>query len=46
MLGLCGSSGRSPEPHLHFRLQSRAGLGSPTIALSLQRLRALGIPAR
>lgn len=30
-LGLCGSSGRSPEPHLHFQLQSRAELGSPTL---------------
>ncbi len=31
VLGLCGSSGRSPEPHLHFQLQSSAELGSPTV---------------
>ncbi len=31
VLGLCGNSGRSPEPHLHFQLQSRAELGSPTV---------------
>lgn len=30
-LGLCGSSGRSPEPHLHFQLQSAAAPGSPTV---------------
>ena len=30
-LGLCGSSGRSPEPHLHFQLQASPQLGSPTI---------------
>lgn len=32
VLGLCGSSGRSPEPHLHFQLQASPQLGSPTIA--------------
>ena len=30
MLGLCGSSGRSPRPHLHFHLQGTAALGAPT----------------
>lgn len=27
----CGSSGRSPEPHLHFQLQSTPFIGSPTL---------------
>ncbi len=30
-LGLCGSSGRSPRPHLHFQLQATAELGAPTL---------------
>lgn len=30
-LGLCGNSGRSPEPHIHFQLQGSAQLGSPTL---------------
>jgi murein DD-endopeptidase MepM/ murein hydrolase activator NlpD len=31
VLGLCGSSGRSPRPHLHFHLQGTAELGAPTL---------------
>lgn len=31
LLGLCGSSGRSPRPHLHFQLQSSPQLGAPTL---------------
>lgn len=27
----CGSSGRSPEPHLHFQLQSTAFMDAPTL---------------
>ncbi|MCC6523991.1 MAG: urea transporter [Polyangiaceae bacterium] len=27
----CGSSGRSPVPHLHFQLQATPALGSPTL---------------
>jgi len=30
-LGLCGSSGRSPVPHLHFQLQASPHVGAPTI---------------
>jgi murein DD-endopeptidase MepM/ murein hydrolase activator NlpD/membrane protein implicated in regulation of membrane protease activity len=31
-IGRCGSSGRSPVPHLHFQVQRSRLLGSPTIA--------------
>jgi len=32
VIGLCGSSGRSPEPHLHFQLQTTPYIGSKTIS--------------
>jgi urea transporter len=31
LLGLCGSSGRSPQPHVHFHLQGTSALGAPTL---------------
>ncbi|MBY0426115.1 MAG: urea transporter, partial [Cytophagales bacterium] len=31
VLGTCGSSGRSPEPHVHFQLQATPYIGSPTL---------------
>lgn len=37
-LGLCGSSGRSPRPHLHFQLQSSDRVGAPTIESELHDL--------
>lgn len=34
-LGLCGSSGRSPRPHLHVQLQAGPEPGSPTLPFEL-----------
>lgn len=31
VIGSCGSSGRSPEPHLHFQLQATPFIGSKTL---------------
>ena len=31
VVGSCGSSGRSPRPHLHFQLQGAPALGAPTL---------------
>lgn len=33
VLGLCGSSGRSPIPHLHVQLQASAVVGAPTVPI-------------
>ncbi len=38
VLGLCGNSGRSPVPHLHFQLQATARLGAPTLAASFNEI--------
>lgn len=35
VLGECGNSGRSPQPHLHLQAQQDAMLGSPTIPFHL-----------
>jgi murein DD-endopeptidase MepM/ murein hydrolase activator NlpD len=35
VLAACGSSGRSPEPHLHFQVQAAPAIGSPTVAYPL-----------
>jgi urea transporter len=35
IVAACGSSGRSPEPHLHFQVQATSAIGSPTLAYPL-----------
>lgn len=35
VLGLCGSSGHSPQPHLHLQVQAVATVGAATLPLSL-----------
>jgi murein DD-endopeptidase MepM/ murein hydrolase activator NlpD len=37
-LGLCGNSGRSPTPHLHFQLQRSARPGDATVASELHEV--------
>jgi len=32
VLGSCGNSGRSPEPHIHFQLQTDPKVGAKTVA--------------
>lgn len=34
-IGLCGNSGRSPQPHIHLHLQTTAEPGSPTAPFHL-----------
>ncbi|HVT06360.1 MAG TPA: urea transporter [Polyangia bacterium] len=44
VLGLCGSSGRSPRPHLHFQLQASPVLGAPTIPCAFENAVATAPP--
>ncbi|OYU96067.1 MAG: hypothetical protein CFE21_06555 [Bacteroidetes bacterium B1(2017)] len=43
LLAACGSSGRSPEPHMHFQLQTTPTLGAKTLAYPLAYYLELGI---
>ncbi|MGI4741878.1 MAG: urea transporter [Janthinobacterium lividum] len=45
VLAACGSSGRSPEPHLHFQVQATPAIGSPTLAYPLAYFLASQPPA-
>jgi urea transporter len=42
----CGSSGRSPRPHLHFQAQASAALGAPTLDFRMVHYVAAGQPPR
>ncbi len=42
-IGAIGNSGRSPEPHLHFQLQSTPYIGSPTLNFPLSNYVQMGI---
>ena len=35
IVGRCGSSGRSPRPHLHLQMQATVEIGSPTLPFEL-----------
>lgn len=35
VIGTCGNSGRSPEPHIHFQAQATSFIGSKTLAYPL-----------
>jgi murein DD-endopeptidase MepM/ murein hydrolase activator NlpD len=35
IVGLCGNSGRSPNPHLHIQLQATPRVGDPTCPIAL-----------
>ncbi|NML66933.1 peptidoglycan DD-metalloendopeptidase family protein [Hymenobacter sp. RP-2-7] len=45
VLAACGSSGRSPEPHLHFQLQTAPAVGSPTLPYPFEAYLAQAAPA-
>ena len=44
VLAACGSSGRSPEPHLHFQVQATPAIGSATLAYPLAYFLASAAP--
>ncbi len=42
LLGLCGNSGLSPFPHLHFQFQTEAYVGAPTFSYPLSNYLSRG----
>lgn len=41
-LGVCGNSGRSPVPHVHFQLQGTERIGAPTIEAAFHEIVEVG----
>lgn len=40
LLGLCGNSGYSPQPHIHLQVQESAQIGAPTLPFSFVSYRS------
>lgn len=43
LLGLCGNSGYSPQPHIHIQVQLTEQVGAPTVPFSFLGFRSEGV---